>query len=357
MSVNIEKLRKDYGQTTVIPDLSVTFKPNAISILLGPSGCGKTTTLRCIAGLERPSGGRITIEGQPVYSHDERIDVPTNERELGMVFQSYAIWPHLTLFENVAMPLRARRAGSEEIKRRVAEVLALLGLETFAQRGATKLSGGQQQRVAIARAIVADPRLVLLDEPLSNLDAKLRVETRSEIRRIQKRLNSTMIFVTHDQEEAMSLGDEIFLFDNGRIAQQGTPRDLYDRPISRYVANFLGKANLIPVTLRPSDGGLAASADADGSILVADARPLPSADDARALLVARPEAWTTGGPEGAGIRGRVVESAFLGDRIELSVETAIGELRVTALSGTLIAAGDVITLSLASDRAHFIRHE
>src|SRR5262249_32831954 len=235
-------IAKSFGNVEVISDLTVSFRAGAISVLLGSSGCGTTTILRCIAGLEEPSAGDIRIYDRTVFSSADRINVPPERRDLGMVFQSYAIWPHMSVYENIALPLRAHGVRGAAAQARVHELLRLVGLEGLAERSSTQLSGGQQQRVAIARCLVNQPKLVLLAEPLSTLDAKLRVGMRDELRELQRRLRATMIFVTHDQEEAMSLADEVFLFRSGRLEQSGPGGDLYRQPNTRYVAEFFGKA-------------------------------------------------------------------------------------------------------------------
>jgi len=211
-----------------VRDVAFDLPTGTFFTLLGPSGCGKTTALRCLAGLEEPDAGRIDIEGEPVFDAGRGLNVPPERRDIGMVFQSYAIWPHMTVFENVALPLKARGTPRADIAQRVSQTLETVGLAAMAQRSATKLSGGQQQRVALARCLASHPKLILLDEPLSNLDAKLRIEMRAEIKDLQRKLDATMLFVTHDQEEALSLADEVFLFDRGRVVQSGSPRDLYE---------------------------------------------------------------------------------------------------------------------------------
>ena len=251
-SVTIEGLSKSFAGNPVIIDLNISFRAGAISVLLGPSGCGKTTILRCIAGLEEPDDGEIRIYDRTVFSARRKVQVLPEQRNLGMVFQSYAIWPHMTVHENVALPLRAHGVSVSETKQRVQDLLQLVGLDGLGQRSATQLSGGQQQRVAVARCLANRPDLVLLDEPLSNLDAKLRVGMRWELKQLQRTFNATMIFVTHDQEEAMSLADEIFLFRSGQLEQRGSGSDLYRRPRTRYVAEFFGKANLFRAMVHPT---------------------------------------------------------------------------------------------------------
>src|SRR6267378_2078896 len=225
--------------------------------LLGPSGCGKTTTLRSIAGLERPRQGEISVGGDIVYSSQRGVFVPPNRRGLGMVFQSYAIWPHMTVFENAAFPLRVskKRFSRQEIQERVSRVLKVVALEEMVDREATKLSGGQQQRLALARALIMEPRLLLLDEPLSNLDAKLRDRMRTELKRLQRELNLTTIYVTHDQSEALALSHEIAVMSDGFIKQVGTPRQIYETPNSQFVADYVGTTNFIGGTVTAVESG------------------------------------------------------------------------------------------------------
>src|SRR5690606_29382058 len=221
-----------------LDDVGFTIERGKFYTLLGPSGCGKTTTLRSIAGLEHPDRGRIVIDGTPVFDSARQILVPSNRRRIGMVFQSYAIWPHMDVFENVAFPLRVgnQRHREADIAERVRRTLATVHLEGFEHRPATRLSGGQQQRLALARALVIEPQLLLLDEPLSNLDAKLRESMRLELRRIQSELGITTVYVTHDQTEALAMSDTIAVMQNGRIVQQGDPQSIYSRPATRFVA-------------------------------------------------------------------------------------------------------------------------
>ena len=237
--------------------------------LLGESGCGKSTTLRCVAGLEEPDGGSISIGGEVVADPERGVQVPAFERDIGLVFQSYAIWPHMDVFANVAYPLRVRRprVAAADIKAQVMEALRLVGMEDYANRQATKLSGGQQQRVAFARALVRRPKLLLLDEPLSNLDAKLREQMRFELQELISRTGVTTLYVTHDQSEALAMSDTVAVMAGGRIAQSGAPRDVYGRPDNRTVANFLGSANFLrgqgrrgPRRPRDSDASMAARA-------------------------------------------------------------------------------------------------
>jgi iron(III) transport system ATP-binding protein len=223
--------------------------------LLGPSGCGKTTTLRSIAGLERPVSGEIAVNGRVVFSSQGKIFIPPNQRNFGMVFQSYAIWPHMSVFANAAFPLQMRKnkPSRREIREKVMRVLTAVALDQYAERDATKLSGGQQQRLALARALVMEPELLLLDEPLSNLDAKLRERMRFELKRIQREVGLTTIYVTHDQGEALALSHEIAVMNEGRIVQVGSPREIYEHPRTRFVADFIGTTNFIPGTVLGQD--------------------------------------------------------------------------------------------------------
>ena len=351
MSVQVRGLTKAFGPLCVLDDLTTFFRSEAISVLLGPSGCGKTTMLRCIAGLEQPTSGTIEIDGVPVFSDRQRINLPPEKRNLGMVFQSYAIWPHMTVFENVALPLRARGMNAADIRRIVDETLALVGLGAVRDRGATQLSGGQQQRVAIARCVAARPRLVLLDEPLSNLDAKLRTEMRLELRDLQRLTKATMVFVTHDQEEAMSLADTIFLFQAGRIVQEAPPGDIYRRPRNRYVAEFLGRANIFAVNVAPTpEGGEVRTCE--GHWHIAAGPGLPAGRTGSASCLVRPEYWRISGAEAAGLPGQVQSTMFLGDRTELVVGTPIGDQRVLLSGYRNIAPGDRLTLSAEPDQIH-----
>ncbi len=246
---------KRFGAVNAVDTVSFTVQRGEIFTLLGPSGCGKTTTLRLVAGLEDPDGGEILIAGKPVAVPAQGIYLPPEKRHLGMVFQSYAIWPHLSVFENVAFPLRVRREPNETVRRRAAHALDIVGLGGFAERGATQLSGGQQQRVALARALVYEPEILLLDEPLSNLDAKLREQMRVEIRALQKKLGLAVLYVTHDQAEAMTLSDRIALVHRGRFEQVGTPEEVYERPQTEFAAGFLGRMISVPGKVRKSDAG------------------------------------------------------------------------------------------------------
>jgi iron(III) transport system ATP-binding protein len=253
--IRVTELRKRFAGSNApaVDGVSFTVEEGSFYTLLGPSGCGKTTTLRCTAGLERPDAGTIELGGQVVLS--DRTFLPVHQRDIGIVFQSYAVWPHMTVFENVAFPLRVakRTPARQHLKQRVESALELVGLSGFEGRMATQLSGGQQQRLSLARAVVREPRVLLLDEPLSNLDAKLRERMRSELSLIQRRLGITTLFVTHDQIEALSMSDRIGVMQDGRIVQEATPREIYHRPTSEFVASFIGSTNMIRGTV--AEGG------------------------------------------------------------------------------------------------------
>lgn len=239
----------DTGAVKVLDNLDLSIDKGDFFSLLGPSGCGKTTIIRCIAGLETPDAGEIIIGGKTVFSAEKKINIPTHRRGIGMVFQSYAIWPHMTVFENVAFPLKhaekSKKKSAKEIRDLVCEALKLVKLDGYEDRPAPMLSGGQQQRVALARALVAKPEIILLDEPLSNLDAKLRQETRNELRQLFKKIGATAIFVTHDQSEAFAVSDKVAVMQGGRLQQLATPEHVYRKPVSAFVADFVGQINFL----------------------------------------------------------------------------------------------------------------
>jgi ABC-type Fe3+/spermidine/putrescine transport system ATPase subunit len=267
--IEVEDLEMFYGTVPAVRGVSFTVQPGEQLTLLGPSGCGKTTTLRAVAGLEQPAAGEIRIGGVPMFSSSRKINVPAEKRGLSMVFQSYAIWPHMTVFENVAYGLRVRRIGAAEITQKVHGALDMVQMREFAERRASQLSGGQQQRVALARAFVFQPSVLLFDEPLSNLDAKLRADMRIELRDLQHRLGITSLYVTHDLEEALAMSDRIVVMRDGLVEQTGTPDDIYSLPRSAFVADFIGSANLIRGRNRPdlAAADLIALETADGLVM------------------------------------------------------------------------------------------
>jgi iron(III) transport system ATP-binding protein len=314
---NVNKVfasRGGVGEVTAVDGISLTIQRGDLVTLLGPSGCGKTTTLRLIAGFEFPTSGRILLDGQVIN------DLPPHKRDMSMVFQSYAIFPHLNVFENIAYGLNVQKRPRDEIKRRAAKVLELVELTGLENRAPNQLSGGQQQRVALARALVMEPKVLLMDEPLSNLDAKLREQMRSEIRRIQKRLGITSVYVTHDQVEAMTLSDQVVVMNKGKIEQIGSPTEIYRRPATRFVADFIGRANFVEATVRDrQDGGL--TLDALGTTLTALAPAAALRPGDAATLVIRPEMVEIDSPQ-AHVAGIVRRAAYLGNVIEYDVEVA-----------------------------------
>jgi iron(III) transport system ATP-binding protein len=270
MEIHIKNISKYYysGGKTIkaLDNVNLTIPANRIFTLLGPSGCGKTTLLRCIVGLESPDTGEIEIGGEVVWSSDKNIFVPTENRGLGMVFQTYAIWPHMNVFNNVAYPLQTRKMPRDIIRNKVEKTLRFVQLEGFEDRPATKLSGGQQQRVALARALVAEPKVILFDEPLSNLDAKLREETRKELRTFLTELQITAVYVTHDRIEALALSDIVAVMNKGRIIETGSPRDIYFNANHRFVADFIGRTNLIEAVVTSQEGTVTTVDCAIGSV-------------------------------------------------------------------------------------------
>ena len=306
-------------------DVTFNVPEGQLFTLLGPSGCGKTTTLRSIAGLERPRVGEILVKDRVVYSSSKNVFVPPNRRGFGMVFQSYAIWPHMTVFENAAFPLQVgdKKYSRDQVREKVMRVLAATQLEAFADRDATKLSGGQQQRLALARALVMEPQLLLLDEPLSNLDAKLREKMRFELKRLQRDLGITTIYVTHDQSEALALSHEIAVMSEGRIQQIGSPRAIYERPINSFVADFVGSTNFLDGSVLGPDGaeGRYRVRTEIGDLTVLATEPL-RADD-KVLLSVRPEdvELQEAKPDGQNVReARVDQKVFLGECVDFQVK-------------------------------------
>ena len=318
--ISIRNLSKRFGGVVAVDSVSVDIAPNEFFALLGPSGCGKTTLLRMLAGLERPSEGEIVIDGQDMAL------TPPNQRPVNMVFQSYAVFPHMTVEQNVGYGLKVTGTARPEIAARVAEALAMVQLAELAGRRPDQLSGGQRQRVALARALVKRPKVLLLDEPLSALDAKLRDQMRVELTRLQQSVGITFIIVTHDQDEALSMADRIAVMDKGRISQIASPAELYERPASRFVADFIGKVNLIDAAvLGVGEGALMCEAQGIGRL------NLPHREEAsgRVSLAIRPEKLTLSAepPTASGlisIRGKVADVAYFGDTSHVSLVTPSG---------------------------------
>jgi len=379
-------------------DVSFTVAEGQLFTLLGPSGCGKTTTLRSIAGLERPRAGEISVNGRVVYSSEKRVFVAPNRRGFGMVFQSYAIWPHMTVFENAAFPLQVRGAGPDarsghivraagsdarsghierrtrlsrrEIRDKVMRVLDAVQLGELAEREATKLSGGQQQRLALARALVMEPALLLLDEPLSNLDAKLREKMRFELKRLQRELKITTVYVTHDQSEALALSRQIAVMNEGHILQIGTPRDIYERPANQFVADFVGNTNFIDGTIRVVSGFSRTDTDVvsgfsrtneDGYCYIVrteigDVKVLSPQElrpDERVAISIRPEdvELTETRPMGDNVwEGRVDQKVFLGEAVDFQVKVAARTLLSRRHPTLRTKVGDAIFVQLDPDK-------
>ena len=316
-----------------VNDVSFDVPEGRLFTLLGPSGCGKTTTMRSIAGLERPVSGEVNVNGTPVYSSPSKVFVPPNRRNFGMVFQSYAIWPHMNVFDNAAFPLRVgkRKYSKQEIEEKVTRVLNVVGLDSFAGRDATMLSGGQQQRLALARALAMEPKLLLLDEPLSNLDAKLRERMRFEIKRLQRELGLTTVYVTHDQGEALALSHEIAVMSEGRIVQIGSPRAIYERPGSPFVADFVGLTNFVDAVVEQSDSadGLYHVSSEIGPFSAFSKEALARGD--KVLISIRPENIELSETplEGSNaMEGKVDQKVFLGEYTDFHVK--IGERSLLA---------------------------
>jgi len=354
--LEVQGLVKTFGNDRAVDNISFGVPQGGFVTLLGPSGCGKTTTLMCIAGLHKLDVGEIRV-GETIYTSPARhVFLPPEQRDIGMVFQSYAIWPHMTVAANVAYPLEMRGIARAEIDERVNEVLRLVGLGDMADKLATQLSGGQQQRAALARAIVSRPRLLLFDEPLSNLDLKLREQMRVELKRIQHEVGITSVYVTHDQSEALVMSDEIIVMSKGRIEQRGGPRDIYARPVNRYVSNFIGVANLLDGTV------VRVTAPGRGEFQVAHGGErvhLPCrlgeglAEGSSAVLSVRPEdVRATREDEGnPGFAGEVLQTIFLGNCLDCRVLCGTFEWKVLAHPRTRLRRGERVFLRLDPERS------
>ena len=339
VEVRLENLRRTYGAVTALDGLNLTLAPGELVALLGPSGCGKTTALRLLAGLEEADQGRVVVGGEDLTNR------PANKRDIGMVFQAYSLFPHMTAWENVAFGLQVRKINARERRKRAGEMLELVGLSTFANRFAHQLSGGQQQRVALARALAIHPKVLLLDEPLSALDAKVRARLRDEIRRVQLEVGITTLFVTHDQEEALAIADRVGVMQSGRLEQLGPPMLVYSRPATPFVAEFVGLTNRLPGQVF------------HGTVEVRGTRlPLVQSDvpDGPAIALIRPEAVTmVGEAEGTAgpLVGTVIATAFLGATSRVTVD--LGDITIMTQMSTSDAsahpAGSRVQLTLRPD--------
>jgi iron(III) transport system ATP-binding protein len=348
--VLVEDVNLSYGATHVLKSINLEVRPGEFFAFLGPSGCGKTTLLRLIAGFNIAQSGSVRIGGEDISA------LPPWKRDVGMVFQSYALWPHMTVAKNVAFGLEERKVPKDEIDRRVKAALELVSLGHLAERRPSQLSGGQQQRVAVARTVVIEPKVLLLDEPLSNLDAKMRVQVRRELRDLQQRLGLTTIFVTHDQEEANTICDRIAVMNDGIIQQVGTPMELYEKPANLFVAGFLGAANILEGKVL-GDGADKAFELNGGARL-----PIPNGHSAgpSSRLVFRPqyaELIRTKAGTVAPLTGQVVHREFLGATVRYSVALGTSEVTVETpfqSGASLIEVGEMVTVSLAPDRMQFL---
>jgi iron(III) transport system ATP-binding protein len=363
--IRVENLRKAFktqeGGVDALAGINFEVKPGSFFTLLGPSGCGKTTTLRSVAGLERPDEGEITIGQRKVFSSRDGIFIPGNKRDVGMVFQSYAIWPHMTVFKNVAYPLKAKYRPRDEVQEKVHKALKLVGLEELGDRLAPRLSGGQQQRVALARALVGEPTVLLLDEPLSNLDAKLRNQMRWELKELQRRLGTTTLYVTHDQVEALAISDEIALMNRGRIVQMGTPREIYSSPVNEFAADFIGAANIIR-------GRLVEGPDARGrsrvetpiGTLVATLKGPQDQTGKEVLIAFRPEqvAISNDGDLVAGdnvLRGELQGFTYLGEATELHLLVGKQKIQAKGAPNMTLKPGAAVSLQIPVEDCLIIR--
>jgi len=359
--VRIEKLVKRFGNVTAVAGVDITIPEGKIVTLLGPSGCGKTTTLRCLAGFENADEGKIWIGDQLVFDSEQKINLAPQKREMGMVFQSYAVWPHMSVFENIAFPLRIRKVSRSEVGERVEHAMQMVGIAELKDRLPSAISGGQQQRVAFARAIVYDPAVLLLDEPLSNLDAKLREHMRFEILELQHKIGITTVYVTHDQEEAMVLSDEVLVMDSGKVIQRGDPENVYFDPHNEFVADFIGKINFIRGIVKSrQDDRSVVSIEEEGFQSEIQSSRTDYAEGQKVLASVRPENILVypDKPE-SGINtwpARLVRKNFLGGLFDMVVQVKGKELRcrtpfrISAKSGSdvyiQIAPQDVLLIGL-----------
>ena len=360
-SLEVSGLRKRFGKVIAVDDVSFEVKKGEVLTLLGPSGCGKTTTLRIIAGFERPDRGEVKIDGVCIVSASRRFFLPPEKRDMGMVFQSYAIWPHMTVFENVAYPLRLRRNKESQIKEKVEAVLELVGLSGLEDRSAMLLSGGQQQRVALARALVYSPKILLLDEPLSNLDAKLREQMRVELKSLQRRLAITVIFVTHDQIEAMTLSDRLVVMRQGEIEQIGTPRAIYERPQTPFVQEFIGRVIWLEgeVIDRGWQEVLVALSGDEGAKIRCETTDADMKKGDAVVVAIRPEKVELAPRrEGEGFNQvpcRVENAVFLGDRYECHLRYGSTTFILPTSHAASFSTGEKVCLKLSPESARIWR--
>ncbi len=355
--IEVSQLVLSYGGHIAVDGVSFSVRRGEHVTLLGPSGCGKTTTLRSIAGLEQPRSGLIRIDGKPMYSSEEAINVPAEKRGISMVFQSYAIWPHMSVFDNVAYGLRVRNFSNSEVADKVNTALALVQMQPYAQRAASKLSGGQQQRVALARSIAFSPSVLLFDEPLSNLDAKLRAEMRVELRELQQKLGITSLYVTHDQEEALAISDRIIVMNRGRIEQVGAPEEIYNRPANRFVADFVGAANLISGQIvAASDQTERLTFETEAGVLLQISAPQPPMGNEVLVAIRASHIQFSKSPEANNVPGTVHRRMFHGDFVQYLVATPMGDLVVRRPPTENIPEGSEVGVSFAAEHCVLLSH-
>lgn len=347
VSVRLVNLTKKFGKVTAVNNLNLTINKGEFVALLGPSGCGKSTTLYLIAGLYKPTSGEIYFDDRVVN------DLEPKDRNIGMVFQSYALYPHMTVYDNIAFSLKIKKVPRDEIDRRVKEVAKMLHIENLLDRKPAQLSGGQQQRVALARAIAKRPDIFLMDEPLSNLDAKLRIEMRTELKRLQKELKITTIYVTHDQIEAMTMADRIAVMNEGKLQQYGKPEELYNRPSNIFVADFIGTPpiNLMPVTLKVEDGRRVIETPfgkitATGTL----AEALAQLSEGEYIMGIRPEHIKLSSREESELAGRIFAVEPLGKEVQLDIMNEEHKMRVLVPSGTDVKTGDEVWMKVDHER-------
>jgi iron(III) transport system ATP-binding protein len=354
------RYRTDEGDVEAVRGLSLNVERGQFYTLLGPSGCGKTSTLRCIAGLETPTNGVIEIDSTVVFASASHTLVPPHKRNIGMVFQSYAIWPHMSVFDNVAFPLvhGSRKQPKKTVNEKVMRALMLVQLEHLAARPAPMLSGGQQQRVALARAIASEPAVLLLDEPLSNLDARLREDMRHEIKSLVRRLETTTLYVTHDQLEALSMSDRVALVNEGKIVQEGAPREVYLRPADAFAANFLGRTNLLDGKVTNSSDGIVETRW--GRLRCA----LPAwAGQGKDVTVGfRPESvvlsdgvdGASGAPETDGLAGKIAAASFVGDAVEYQIDLGGRAIRAKGQPFVVLEEGCQVLVRVPAERCYVL---
>ena len=331
--LQVQHLQKAFGAgRPAVDDVSFAAEDGEIIVLLGPSGCGKTTTLRCVAGLEHPTAGLISIGGQVVSDPAHGLLLPPRSRQIGMVFQSYAVWPHMTVRQNVAYPLKQRKLSPADAKAKVAEALETVGLTDYGDRAVSALSGGQMQRVALARSLVYSPRLLLLDEPLSNLDAKLRLRLRDDLRKIIKKAGTTALYVTHDQSEAIALADRIGVMRDGKLLQLATAEDLYDRPADLFVAGFTGATNVLQGKVVEAGAALTVELKSGERLQATSPGKLAVGD--RVTLAGRPESTLIHAATAKGLKGVITERAYQGVQTSYRIEVGGSVLEAIELGST-----------------------